>query len=214
MSIISFSGIDGSGKTTQIELVEQFLNQSKIKYMRVWARGSWTPGIELVKKIVRKDKRFSEREKELYRNEARSNPRTAKRILVLSILDMIWYFGIWYRILNLSTKVLICDRYIWDTLVDFRVAFSRFNFEEWYIWRFLIWFIPKPNKSILLYITSEMSIERGLKKNEEFMESFEIKRKKVDEYRSLITLNKWTGVINADDTVENIFEIIRRELAK
>ena len=59
-----------------------------------------------------------------------------------------------------------------------------------------------------------MSIERGLKKNEEFMESFEIKRKKVDEYRSLITLNKWTGVINADDTVENIFEIIRRELAK
>jgi dTMP kinase len=213
MKMISFSGIDGSGKGTQIELVEQYFKQNNIRYLKWWARGSWTPGIEIVKKVVRRDKNLSVEEKEMYRQQARSSPRTAKIILILSILDMIWYFGIWYRILMFKPRLLICDRYIWDTLVDFKVAFSMFKFEEWFIWKLLVWVSPKPDKSILLFIPAEMSIERGLKKSEEFMELIEVKRKKVDEYQKLIAFKKWTCVINGDDTVENIFEKIRVELA-
>ena len=50
--IVSFSGIDGAGKGTQISMLEKYFNDSHIRYKVIWARGSWTPGIELIKKIV------------------------------------------------------------------------------------------------------------------------------------------------------------------
>ena len=212
MGIVSFSGIDGSGKGTQIKIIEIFLNAHNRKFKTVWARGSWTPGIELVKRIVRKDKGFNEEQKAGYRKEARSNPKTSKIILILSILDMTWYFGIWYRILKLFYKELICDRYIWDTLVDFKVNFSSFDFEKWFIWKFLVWITPKPDISILLVISAEMSLTRGIEKNEEHMEKIEIKRKKVDEYQKLITLNYWNCMIKADDSSDNISQKIIQEL--
>ncbi len=214
MEIISYSGVDGSGKGTQIKMLESFLESNKTRYKIIWARGSWTPGIELIKRIVRRDKGFTEEQKEAYRNEARSNPKKSKLILILSILDMTWYFGIWYRILNLLSNEFICDRYIWDTYVDFKVNFSMFDFEKWFIWKFLIWVSPKPDISILLVISADMSVERGIKKKEGHMESIETKRRKVEEYQKLISLKKWNCVINADDTIENIFEKIRTELIR
>jgi thymidylate kinase len=212
--MISISGIDGCGKGTQIELVEHYLRKNNISYMKRWARGSWTPGIELVKKIVRSDHGFTEEQKDVYRTEARSNPKSARIILILSILDMIWYFGIWYRILKLFAKEFICDRYLWDTLVDFRVNFSNFDFEKWSIWKLLIWLTPQPDVSILLVISAEMSVERGIKKNEFFMEPFEVKAKKVNEYHKLMLQKKWNCIISADDVVENIFERIKTELKR
>lgn len=212
--MISFSGIDGSGKGSQIEMVENYFKKNNISYAIRWARGSWTPGVELLKRIVRKDKGFSDEQKEIYRKEVRSNPKTSKLILIVSILDMTWYFGIWYRVLNLFSKELICDRYIWDTYVDFKVNFSSFDFDKWFIWKFLVFISPKPDISILLVISADISVERGIKKNEYFMESIEIKKEKVDEYQKLIALKKWTCVINADDKLERIFEKIKTELSK
>src|SRR5690554_2016130 len=121
MIMISFSGLDSSGKGTQIAVTEKHLNEQGIKCRTLWARGSWTPGIELIKRIVRRDKGLTDKQKEQYRRKVRSNPWIQRLILILSILDLIWYWGLFYRLAGLFVSVLICDRYIWDTLVDFRV---------------------------------------------------------------------------------------------
>ncbi|TLD41221.1 MAG: hypothetical protein JETT_2509 [Candidatus Jettenia ecosi] len=87
--MISFSGIDGSGKGTQIALVEEFFRNNSIKYKTIWARGSWTPGIEFVKKIVRRDRGFSEEQKAEYRKEARTNLKKQK-IILMGLLSFVW----------------------------------------------------------------------------------------------------------------------------
>lgn len=211
--MISFSGIDGSGKGTQIGLVESYLFKRRIRYKTIWARGSWTPGVELIKKIVRRDRRFSEEQKSAYRIEARTNPRKQKIILILSILDLCIFFGLYYRIIRLLGYYLICDRYIWDTAVDFRVNFSNHHFEKWFLWKLLLKLIPIPYPSFILQISAEQSIQRGMVKQEAFMESLEIKRKKIEEYRTLAGDGKWTHVIDGTLPVNEVQEIVRKSIS-
>lgn len=207
--MISFSGIDGSGKGTQIRLLEAHLIENGIKFKTIWARGSWTPGVELIKKVVRQDRNFSEVQKEAYRREARTNPKKQKIILILSIMDLLWFFGVYYRFLKIFNKVVICDRYIWDTLIDFRVNFSGYEFEKWLLWKLLIMFIPYPNTAVILFITAEQSQVRGLLKKEANMESLEIKERKTKEYLRLIKEGRWTNVIDGSIGIYEIQMLIK-----
>ena len=51
--IIVFSGVDCAGKSTQIELLKkEFLGQG-IESQSLWSRGGYTPGFELLKKLLR-----------------------------------------------------------------------------------------------------------------------------------------------------------------
>lgn len=208
--LVSFSGLDGSGKGTQIDLLQEYLKKKEIKHIKIWARGSWTPGIELVKKVVRTDKGYDEKEKEQYRKEARSNPKKQKIILLLSILDLYWYFGLYYRFFLLTGKLIICDRYIWDTYVDFKVDFLLHNFDKWVIWRALMKIIPQPYPSFLLNISAGKSFERGVFKKEMHMDSIETKILKGIEYKRLISCGKWSNVI--DGTMDPFG--IHKEIAK
>jgi thymidylate kinase len=208
--MISFSGLDGCGKGTQINLFEAYLKNRNICYKTIWARGSWTPGLELIKKIVRQDKGFTEEQKEVYRKEARSNPRKQKIILVLSIIDLYWFFGIYYRIIQLTGKILICDRYIWDTVVDFRVNFSTYNFENWLLWKLLLKIIPDPHTSLIFVISAEQSIERGILKQETHMEDLEVKIMKAKEYLKLIKEGKWNCVIDGNLNISILHNLVKQ----
>ncbi len=211
--MISFSGIDGSGKGTQIGLLETYLAKNRIRCKTIWARGSWTPGVEFIKKIVRRDRGFTEEQKNAYRIEARTNPRKQKIILILSILDLYIFWGFYYRIIRLLGYYLICDRYIWDTAVDFRVNFSNHDFERWKLWRLLLKLIPTPCPSFLLQISAEQSIQRGLVKKEAFMENLDIKKKKIEEYRALALEGKWNHVIDGTLPVEELQKVVRNSVS-
>lgn len=213
MKIISFSGIDGSGKGTQIELLEKYLKQKNISFKTIWARGSWTPGIELVKMIVRQDKDYTEEQKDEYRKEARTNPKKQRIILIISILDLLWYWGIYYRLVALSGKLLICDRYIWDTFIDFKVNFSNFNFDKWLLWKVLVKIIPTPYPSFVFMISADESVRRGMLKQEAHMESLEIKTSKAEEYIKLINDNKWSHPIDGNLDAVAIHQMIVKILS-
>ena len=61
--IIAFSGIDSSGKTTQIDLFEKTCKGMKLRVKKIWGKGRGTPGVMLIKGIVRGDRRMSPDEK-------------------------------------------------------------------------------------------------------------------------------------------------------
>jgi len=49
--IIFFSGLDGAGKSTQIDILKNhYLNQNKKVYY-FWSRGGYTPGFQRLKNI-------------------------------------------------------------------------------------------------------------------------------------------------------------------
>lgn len=210
--MISFSGIDGAGKTTQIELLEGYLKERGLKTKRIWARGRCTPGVVMIKNIVRTDKDLDEEGKKEYREQIHKSSKKRKLLLIASILDLYWYFGIYYRLLNISNKFLICDRYLWDTYIDFKVDYNEFDFEKWLIWKVLPKIVLKPDKSFMFVVTPEESYRRGLEKNEAGLQTIEQKEQKIGLYLKMVEENKWTNVIDGTRDVTDISNEIRRAL--
>ena len=61
--IIAFSGIDSSGKTTQIDIFECECKNRGLRVGKIWGKGRGTPGVMLIKGIVRGDRGMSAEQK-------------------------------------------------------------------------------------------------------------------------------------------------------
>ena len=168
--LLTFSGLDGAGKSTQIcLLVDWFKNQGS-KVDCLWARGGYTPGFESLKRILRLliGKRLPAQGKSLSRQKKLEQSWVAKLWLTLAIIDLIFFWGGYLRFQRLRGHVVICDRYLEDTKLAFKQNFPQVNFENMLLWRLMKMITPTPDVSILLWVPVEKSVERSLFKNEPF----------------------------------------------
>lgn len=208
--IVTFSGIDSSGKTTQIDVFEKYCKDRKINVGKKWGKGRATPIVMLIKGIVRRDRGMNEEQKKEYRAKIYKNSKKRKLLLTASIIDLWWYFGLWYRIKNWTHQILICDRYIWDTYIDFRSEFPEFEIDNWLIWKIAVILAPKAKHSFMFYITAEESYRRDQQKGDLTLDSLEVKIAKVDKYMKLINSGKWEVVIDGTRDRESISEEVRK----
>lgn len=208
----TFSGIDSSGKTTQINLLKQYCEENNIKYHYHWSKGRATPFVMFLKKVFRRDKKMDDGEKKEYRKKFYKSKKKKRILLFFSITDLIWYWGIYYRFLKMRHKFLICDRYIWDTYIDFVTEFPEFNINKWIIWKIAKKLAPKPNCSFVFIISANESYKRDLLKGDIAPDSIERKKEKIQQYEKLILLQKWQVVIDGMKTKEDIFEVIKENV--
>ena len=50
--LLTFSGLDGAGKSTQINLLVDWFEKRGNKVSCLWARGGYTPGFEILKRFA------------------------------------------------------------------------------------------------------------------------------------------------------------------
>ena len=206
--IISFSGIDSAGKTTQIELLYDYCKENRISCRKVWSKARGTPGVILIKEIVRKDKKLDASEKAEYRKEVFQNPKKQKLLYIASMMDLCWYWGIYYRILGVTYKYLICDRYLWDTYVEIKQDFKDIDIDKSKLWRIVKFLSPKPRHSFVFVIPPEVSLERDKQKNAAGIEDIERKKKKIDTYLYCVSQNCWSNVMNGLNSIEELHESV------
>lgn len=168
---ICFTGIDGSGKTTHATSIVSFLIQDYVKCKYVWTR--WVP-ITLKPVIILTKLLLFKRS--IAHALARSNNdyieyRSAKRRYLKKSLAKIWQNMVLFdyllqvlikiRIPLLFGKVVVCDRYVYDTLVDFAVdsGCSKGKFTKILRRRFVPLF-PKPDLLFLLDVPEEVALKR------------------------------------------------------
>lgn len=205
--IVTFSGMDGSGKTTQInKLISKLGNQKKdVSY--IWARGGYTPGFELLKKIIRKlfGKSVPKVGNSMTRKKIISRPFVSWVWLNISMFDMAILYGLIVRVKLLFGNTVICDRYIDDTALDFKLNFPHINCENMFAWKFLNFVTPRPDKSFLFLIPVEVSMQRSVQKNEPFPDSKEILESRLNSYNdsNLFCQDKYFVV----DGTKNIGEV-------
>ena len=208
----TFSGIDSSGKTTQIELLKKYCDEHGVEYYYKWGKGRATPFVLWLKEVFRRDKKMNAEEKKEYRAKVYQSKRKKFLLLTASIVDLWWFWGVTYRRLNRKHQMLICDRYVWDTYIDFRIEFSEFNVDKWLIWKIAKWLAPKPDHSFMFIISAEESFRRDNEKGDPDRDELDRKIFKVEKYKELIAQNKWDTVVDGMKTREEMFDIVKKNI--
>lgn len=209
--MIAFSGLDGAGKSTQIKLLIDFYSEKKIKSLMFWSRGGYTPGMEFFKGILRRFNNSTipkERGESSKRDASFSNNYIRKTWLTLSILDLLFYYTIYIRIIEFFGVVVICDRYLFDTLLDFKRNFPQENVHKWLLWRLLMRVSATPKKHFVLVISVKKSQERSNLKNEPFPDSKETLKFRLNKYLVYANSNKHITFINCEQAIESIHDKI------
>ena len=203
--MISFSGIDCGGKSTQIEKVKLAYQANNQKVKVIHSRGGYTPVLECLKTLIRSDKGGSAREQAQYREAVHGNPKKRRLLLWLSIADLGLYYGIWFRFVELFGTTILADRYFWDSCIDFRMKYPEFHFEKWLVWRFAKAIYLKPKHSIIYTIPAELSMYRSTLKEEPWPEPVEVRRDRIERYQKEMELGRWDHVIDATGTIEEVY---------
>ena len=201
--MISFSGIDCGGKSTQIENIKRHLEAQGKKVKVIHSRGGYTPMLEWFKTLIRSDKGGSKEDQAQYREAIHGSPKKRKLLLWLSILDLGLYYGIWFPLVELFGTTILADRYFWDSCIDFRMKYPEFPFENWLIWKFAKAFFKDPAPTEIYTIPAELSMYRSTLKDEPWPEPVEVRRDRISRY--LAELDKWDHVIDATGTIEEVF---------
>ena len=208
--IIFFSGLDGAGKSTQIDrLKDYYLNKNKKVYC-FWSRGGYTPGFQKLKNIIRKilKNKLPKAGKSQEREASFGNPLIRKIWLIISIVDLIFYYSFFLRIKLLFGYNIVCDRFILDTNVDFNIAYPNEKVENWILWKILVWSSIKPNHHFLLLISVKESMQRSLFKKEPFPDSFEILEKRLAYYETYSNNSKNIHKLYCEKPIDEVTKLI------
>jgi thymidylate kinase len=162
--LISICGIDGSGKTTQIKLLEGYLNQRGFKVKYIWFR--WHAlfsylllalnrilGYTRWKIISRSNVRYAERRFYMNRALARLWPRF---FVVDTFIYSIFKIKVW-RTLGYT---ILCDRFIPDILVDLICETKDYTLPRRVVGRLLLSLIPRDSKLIVIDVDANTAYSR------------------------------------------------------
>ena len=212
--LISFSGTDSSGKSTQIDKIIDFYDNKGRKVKIIWSRGGYTPFFNGLKKLIRKSNtNIIPEPGESFERDKYMGKRWLKKIwLYLSLIDMIILYGIYFRILNTVGYVIVADRYIWDSHIDFNLKFTNESLGRLLLWKFLVIVSPHPDVSFILTIPADESLRRSNLKDEPFSEKLIQRKKRINLYMDLITKSKWDYVIDGFRPIDEVWSDIRNKL--
>ena len=79
-------------------------------------------------------------------------------------------------------NVVICDRYLIDTQIDFELNFPQENVREWWLWKTLAAVAVKPKHHFILTIPVAESQRRSILKEEPFPDTLEVLEVRLKSY--------------------------------
>ncbi|MFP4697629.1 MAG: dTMP kinase [Eubacteriales bacterium] len=198
---ITFEGSDGSGKTTQIELVKTYFESKKIDYIFTREPGGTVIG-ETIREIILDKKHMEMSEKTEALLYAASRAQHVKELIKPALA---------------KGKVVLCDRFVDSSIIYQGMGrglgeevISRIN--EWATGGL------KPDLTVLLDLDHKIGLTR--KKSQKVLDRLELQKSEfhnivVEGYKNLAEKNKDRIVaINASLKIEDIHKTIIKAISK
>lgn len=172
--LVTISGVDGSGKTTYTEILSDILDLCELKKRIVWSRVGSSNFLRPFSKMayvfyyLKTGKEFRKNSNNFEESDARRKDLFGKSSVTkligvhLLLLEMLWQYSFKVALPLLRKKVVICDRYIYDTLVDIttRYGIDPNDIEGKFFRNILTAIMPKPDIAYVLFIPHQEAISR------------------------------------------------------
>jgi thymidylate kinase len=168
---IIFFGPDGSGKTTQANMLISELNRKGIRNKKLWLRSLHTLAF-----LISKASMYIMKLDDIYQLRTKYSDHVSFRILwysieFVSILPLI--LAKFYLPL-LQGYVIVAERFVIDWVVSVAYATNNPSLVDSWFASFVMYFIPK--QSVLVYIDAEYSSILSRRGAEDSFESIEFQR--------------------------------------
>lgn len=172
--LISISGVDGSGKTTYVEILYDILVFCEFRTRCAWSRVGSSAFLKPFSKIakifhsLKKGKPLSKYSENFEESRVRRKDLFGKSSairtlgLITLLIEVLWQYSFKVTLPLFFKKVVICDRYIYDTLVDIttRYGVNLKSIEGKLFTRILTALTPKPDIAYCLFIPLEDACSR------------------------------------------------------
>lgn len=216
--LIVLTGIDGSGKTTQADLIVKSLKKDGHDVLYVWSR--WDP--LLLKPLIHqwKNKRAKNTDKQHYDyNELKSRK---KKLLQNPVIRWLWLFLFFIdyglqiqakiRIRSMGHKLLVSDRIFYDSVID--QAINLGEKKEWLLDILSSWWMkvifPKPDMAIYIDCPADTAFSR---KDDAPNVEYLLERRKL--YLELTEKYGWIkidGTLPVDEIAFQVKDVVYRKL--
>ncbi|MDZ7319508.1 MAG: hypothetical protein ONB11_10160 [candidate division KSB1 bacterium] len=154
---IYFFGVDGSGKTALAKLLlEEFQRRGiKSKFVRLRINYFFTRPLLIYAKLAGYTQRLNINGVPLVYHNFHRSRCLSQLVRFCHLMDTaIMYFFKAYLPLKLSRRTIICDRFVYDVLVDFMIEGKNHSLYQQRIGRWLLSLLPE--RAICLFVTTQL----------------------------------------------------------
>lgn len=213
--LITFSGVDGSGKTTQIEWLARELTGRGHRVQTVWFRPGYSNELDTLRRWARRivPRALPTREQAEARERAFSRPGVRRTWFAMAWTDVLVQWGLKLRVLGRGGRVVLCDRYLDDAVIDLRLRFPELRAATSALAGLVGRLLPEPDAAFLLSIPHSEMVRRLADKREPFPDPPELRRERFEAYAELGATGR-LDVIDAADTAENVHRAIVSRLGE
>ncbi len=159
--LISLSGVDGSGKTTQIELLERRIRKARPNTLTVWSR--WRPISSLPLLAMMKHWGYARVHSTssigFVETRIAQKPGLASLWCFLTQFDNLLKTSLKVMVPLLMGRTVICDRYVLDLLVE-TMADLHDRPNKGRLGHKLLSLLPRPDRAFLIRIDPSLAFQR------------------------------------------------------
>jgi thymidylate kinase len=206
--VISFSGVDCSGKSTQISALTDELRRRGERPFYLWFRIGYTPLFLALKNAARRllGKGRLPHGQSQQRDRFMRSGWKRSLWLHLAFADMAFQTAVRIRVLRLLGRVVLCDRYIEDSEMDLMMNFGE-RAAQLPAWKAVKALAAAPDVRIFLDLPFDESLRRSLLKNEPFPDAEETRLRRAGLYEAFKTHGSYS-IIDARMSIAEISAVI------
>jgi len=194
--LISFSGVDCAGKSTQIELLRAALLARGFRPALMWYRPGYSKALNAARGLLRwlLPRSVPAPTDVVTRQLVFRRPFVARVWILVAVLDSILQYAGKVRLLRAMGRVVLVDRYIDDAVMDLQYRFPDSDVEHSLLWHFACWLAAKPSHRVLLLLPYDVMLERMAAKKEPFPDVPRVRDARYERYLALASSGRFRVV--------------------
>jgi len=165
--LVTFSGVDGCGKTTQAKALQSAFEACHLRASQVWTRGGSASWLGLFTRLGKRRAEAAHVAPVSAAIQVQMRQQRFRSLWVrwawswLTTLELLCEYTRRVTLPLLRGRVVICDRYCYDALADWAAYFGEPSVERRLAARVLRWLCPRPKIAYWLDVTPDVALARS-----------------------------------------------------